>query len=624
VKVIGTAGHIDHGKSTLVRRLTGIDPDRLSEEKRRGMTIDLGFAWLELPSGPVSVIDVPGHEGFVKNMLAGATGVDVALLVVAADEGVMPQTREHLDILDLLGIEQGVVAISKTDLVDQDWLELVTEEVRTVISATRMAGSELVPVSGLSGTGVDKLVLALDGAVRRAETRADLGCPFLPVDRVFSLAGFGTVVTGTLHGGTLVSGREIEVLPVARRARIRSIQTHGQAVDAGNPGDRVALNLVGVDRHDVRRGDIVSPPARIRATRKFDARARVLDGGSQAIRHGAEVMLHIGTAEMPAKLSILDAESIDAGQEKWVQVRTSGEVVAVPGQRFILRLPSPARTIGGGEVVDVSPRHRRHDPAALERLYLMSSGATEDLVLGALLGPRPRRLGDIQLMLGRSESLIREGLEALAARREVVRLGDWFLSWETWTAVSERVHAQVQTFHNSFPLRPGVPREELRSRIGWPPAAWQALLPALEAAGVIRADSKTVALPTFQASLGEQEVAMAVLDRLRSQPHSPPTRTEIQNSTGATQDLFAALEREGRIVRLDADVYLDRGVFDEMVAATLSRIRASGTITVAELRDLFGSSRRYALAFLELMDARGITFREGDRRVLGKRGAACG
>jgi selenocysteine-specific elongation factor len=623
VKVIGTAGHIDHGKSTLVQRLTGIDPDRLAEEKRRGMTIDLGFAWLRLNSGVVSIVDVPGHERFIKNMLAGAAGIDVALLVVAADESVMPQTREHLDILELLAVEQGVVALSKVDLVDEDWLDLVTDEIRGVLAPTRLAESEIVRVSATTGRGVAELLVALDAATLRAPDRRDHGAPFLPVDRVFTLAGFGTVVTGTLHGGSLLSGQDVEVLPAGRRARIRSMESHGQTVSEGSPGDRVALNLAGIEHIEITRGDVVSPPSRIRPTHKFDARARVLESSSVPLLHGAEVMLHVGTAERTAKVSVLADGGIDPGREGWIEIRTGEAVVAMPGQRFILRLPSPARTVAGGEVVDIAPRHRRGDKTAVERLDRMLSGSTEDLLLAALAAPKPRTASDITFISGRSESLIRESLKSLADSREAVQLGNWFLSWDAWVALGQRVQALVETFHRNFPLRPGIPREELRSKIGWAPGPWQAALPVLESAGVVRAEGKTVALPAFQNMIGQESVALAVLEALRSQPYSPPTRKEIELASGATRDLFAALSREERIVRLDDDIYLDRASFDEMAVATLSQIRQSGAITVSELRDRFGSSRKYALAFLELLDSRGITRREGDRRVLGNRADVC-
>ncbi|HCG03407.1 MAG TPA: selenocysteine-specific translation elongation factor [Chloroflexi bacterium] len=623
VKVIGTAGHIDHGKSTLVRRLTGIDPDRLAEEKRRGMTIDLGFAWVCLKSGEVSIVDVPGHERFIKNMLAGAAGIDVALLVVAADEGVMPQTREHLDILELLAVQQGVVAISKSDLVDEDWLDLVTDEIRGLLAGTRLADSEIVRVSATNGRGVAELLEALDAAVLRAPDRGDDGAPFLPIDRVFTVAGFGTVVTGTLHGGSLISGQMVEVLPSGGRARIRSMESHGRTVPTGSPGDRVALNLAGIEHGGITRGDVVSPPSRIRPTRKFDARARVLESSSQPLHHGAEVMLHVGAAERTARVSVLAGGRIDPGKEEWVQVRIRDAVVAVPGQRFILRLPSPARTMAGGEVVDIAPRHRRSDATAMVRLGRMLSGSTEDLVLAALAAPKPRTLSDITLTLGRSESLIQESLKSLTDRRDIVRVGDWFVSWDAWVALGERVRTVAETFHRNFPLRPGIPREEVRSKTGWGPGPWQAALPALVSAGFVRTEGTTVALPTFQSMIGQEGVARAVLDALRSRPYAPPTRKELELASGATPDLFAALSRQERIVRLDDDIYLDRDVFDEMVDGTLSQIRESGAITVSELRDRFGSSRRYALAFLELLDARGITRRDGDRRVLGSRAGAC-
>ncbi|HZU14110.1 MAG TPA: selenocysteine-specific translation elongation factor, partial [Chloroflexota bacterium] len=347
MKVIGTAGHIDHGKSTLVERLTGIDPDRLEEEKRRGMTIDLGFAWLTLPrSGPVSIVDVPGHERFVKNMLAGVGGIDAALLVVAADEGVMPQTREHIDILSLLDIRAGVIAITKCDLVDAEWLELVRLDVTDAVAGTSIADLPIVPVSARTGEGLPELVEALDAAAAQAEDRVDGARGYVPVDRVFSAAGFGTVVTGTLHDGSIGVGETWELMPGHRLVRIRSLQVHRQPAQTAGPGARVAVNLAGIDYQEVKRGDVLAYPGSVGETKRFDARLTVLPSAPFSLAQGLPVSLHVGAAERQATLALLDRDELAPGTAGWVQLRTTDELPVVAGQRFIVRLPSPARTVG--------------------------------------------------------------------------------------------------------------------------------------------------------------------------------------------------------------------------------------------------------------------------------------
>src|SRR5205823_1324692 len=363
--VVGTAGHIDHGKSTLITALTGIDPDRLAEEKRRGMTIDLGFAHMWLRSGrEIGIVDVPGHARFMRNMLAGAHGLDAVLLVVAADEGVMPQTREHLEIVDLLEVRRGLIALTKIDLVDDDWLALVIQEVRTALRGTSLEDAGVVPVSALTGAGLPELAAALDGLLEEAEPRRDSGRPRLPIDRVFTMSGFGTVVTGTLVDGTLHVGDELEVMPSGRRVRVRGLQRHNEKAESVGPGNRVAANLSGAEKHELARGDVLAPPGALRPARRVDARVRVLASAPRPVRHGASVLLHTGTAEVSCRVIVLEGDEIAPGAEGWAQLYLERPIAASAQDRFVLRLPSPATTLAGGVFVDVAPRkHARHDSA---------------------------------------------------------------------------------------------------------------------------------------------------------------------------------------------------------------------------------------------------------------------
>ncbi len=366
--VIGTAGHIDHGKSTLITALTGIDPDRLAEEKRRGMTIDLGFAHLRLPSGlEVGIVDVPGHARFIRNMLAGTHGLDAVMLVIAADEGVMPQTREHLEIIDLLDVRRGVVVLSKVDLVDAEWLELVTSEVKAVLKTTSLDGAPLIPFSAVTGQGKPELVATLDELLEGAASRPDLDRPRLPIDRVFTMSGFGTVVTGTLVDGALNVGDELEIVPAGRPARVRGLQQHNRSVETASPGSRVAANLAGVEKDQLARGDVLARPKTLGSTRRVDATVRVLESAPQPLAHGVELLLHTGTSEVGCRVMVLDGDAIAPGRQGWVQLYLERPIAAAAQDRFILRIPSPSATIAGGRFVDVQPRkHARHDSVVRE------------------------------------------------------------------------------------------------------------------------------------------------------------------------------------------------------------------------------------------------------------------
>ena len=621
MNVIGTAGHIDHGKSTLVHRLTGMDPDRLSEEKRRGMTIDLGFAWLTLPSGrEASIVDVPGHERFVKNMLAGAAGVDVALLVVAADEGVMPQTREHLDILDLLDVRQGVVALTKADLVDSDWLDLIRDDVRTVLRGTSLQGSPMLAVSAVTGSGLPDLLQALDQKIAAGPGRRDRGRPFVPVDRVFSVTGFGTVVTGTLHDGSLWEGQDVVIEPGARQTRIRTLQSHRAHVAEAGPGSRVALNLQGVSTQEVARGDVVEPPGSVVVTSRLDARVRVLPTSPIALRHGMSVSLHLGAAEVDATTIVLSGAEIEAGSAGWVQFRLRAPLAAARDQRLVVRLPSPVRTVAGGTVVDLTPRHRRADGRALRRLDDLLSTEPATVVRAALDFERPATLDEAAFRCGLSGEATHAAVQQLLNAGEVRRLGTRYLLTDRWNRVAERARTALVTFHAEFPLRPGMSREELRSRAGWRYPDWPEVARALTEAGTIREVGPLVSLPDHAGgTAGRRADAEAVLQCLVKDRYSPPSGARLLAESGADEALLAAMVVEGEIVRVESGLYFDRATYKTMVERVVESIRRDGPIAVATVRDMFGTSRKYALALMEHLDDERITRRQGDLRGLGSR-----
>ena len=618
--VVGTAGHIDHGKSTLVLALTKIDPDRLEEEKRRGMTIDLGFAYMQLPSGRrVGIVDVPGHRRFLKNMLAGVHGMDAVLLVIAADEGPMPQTREHLAIIDLLGIEHGVVVLTKADLVDDGWLGLVREEVTALLTATSLRQARIVAVSSTTGAGLGELRAALDAELAKTAPRPDVGRPRLPVDRSFAMSGFGTVVTGTLVGGALQQGAELAVLPAGRRVRIRGLQQHNRPVDEARPGSRTAVNLSGLDHSEVRRGDVLALPGTLPASRRLDARLVVLPG-VPPLRHHQQLQMYHETSEVMIELSLLERDELRGGEAGWVQLFTTQPVVALDGDRFILRVPSPAATVAGGVIVDSAPRrHRRRDAvvladlAARERADPATSAVLE-------LGKHSWGLGESELAgrLGVSPARMETMLAPLVEPGAARRLGSRWLTREQWERSLSRVLSSLNAYHEAQPLRRGMPKEELRSRTGIPAELFAELLTALTAELIVVDQGGEVAAPAHHPALtAEQETAIgAFVAELEGQPFNPPPLPDLVRRYRLTPALLQYVVADGRVVRINDDTAFARSAYDDAVRRIRLHLREHRTLTVAAARDLLGSSRRYVLPLLEWLDAQKITRRVGDDRIL--------
>ncbi|HEY8814215.1 MAG TPA: selenocysteine-specific translation elongation factor [Candidatus Dormibacteraeota bacterium] len=607
--VVGTAGHIDHGKSTLITALTGIDPDRLAEEKRRGMTIDLGFAHMSMPSGrEIGIVDVPGHARFMRNMLAGAHGLDAVLLVVAADEGVMPQTREHLEIVDLLEVRRGIVVLTKADAVDDAWLELVAAEVRETIAGTALAGAELIPVSAVQGQGLPELVTALDALLDGAEPRSDLGRPRLPIDRVFTMSGFGTVVTGTLVDGRLSVGDEVEVVPTGLLTRIRGLQRHNQTVQSVSPGTRVAVNLTGIEKSEVARGDVLAPPETLRSTRRIDAHVRVLESAPRALRHGAEVLLHTGTAEVGCRVIVLEGDSIEPGHEAWVQLYLERAIAAGVNDRFVLRVPSPPITVAGGRFVDVDPRkHPRHDNAVSESLDRRAAGEG----LQEELRKYSRGVSVAALMKATMAS------EPDFSRLDARRFGDWLIATDAWTTLGDRATKEVSAYHAAHPLRPGMAREELRSRLRLHSSSFPVVLAALLAEGRLVDRLGAIALPDHRAAIDSGDGAAGkLLELLGREPFAPPSLPEAMQQSGAGPEVLRALAQSGAIVRLSDDIAFTKEGYTDAVGMVKELIAATGSVTVAQLRDRMGASRRPVLALLEHLDGAKVTRRVGDQRIL--------
>jgi len=464
MRVIGTAGHVDHGKSTLVRRLTGIDPDRLAEEKAREMTIDLGFAWLKLPNNDtVGIVDVPGHRDFIENMLAGVGGIDAVLLVIAADEGVMPQTREHLAILDLLGLKNGLIVLTKIDMVDNDpdWLDLVEQEVRDSLAESALADAPLLRVSAHTGAGIDALVHAIQAMLSDLPERADINQPRLPVDRVFTMSGFGTVVTGTLTGGALHVGDEIEIVPQNLRARVRGLQSYKQSVEVAYPGSRTAVNLSGIERSAIQRGSTLARVGMMRPTQLIDAQFRLLKDAARPLKHNTIVKVFSGTQEAQGFVRLLSDEMLTPGQEGWIQIRLDEPLAVMPADRYILRIPSPAETIGGGFVVNPYPERRwkRFQPHVIHDLQTRLEGSPTQRLAQVALGREPLTLGALAKASGlpttQAQTVLRDAIDEglMTALNE-----ELFIATATYNALRREMLTTVERFHAENPLRVGMPR----------------------------------------------------------------------------------------------------------------------------------------------------------------------
>jgi len=619
--VIGTAGHVDHGKSTLVHALTGIDPDRLAEEKAREMTIDLGFAWLTLDGEEVGIVDVPGHRDFIENMLAGVGGIDLALFVIAADEGVMPQTREHLAILNLLEIPRGVIALTKTDLIDDpEWLELVTLEVGEAIgrAAPALARAPIVPVSARSGAGLDTLRSVLSASLRESSATPDLGRPRLPIDRVFSLPGFGTIVTGTLLDGRFHVGDEVEVQPGGLPGRIRGLQTHKTKRDVALPGSRVAVNLAGIDREALRRGQVVVGRGALQPTTLLDCAYRHLSDADAPLSHNAAVKLFIGAAEVAAHARVIGRDEIAPGAEGWLQLATAEPVAAVRGQHFILRRPSPGSTLGGGRILNPRPgrRHRRFRPEAVARFEALAHDAPDELLLGVLARGGALSSAAVVERAGVSPADGRAAMDALLATGQVLAIGKQVMLPATWRAWQERAAAELARAHAESPLRPGLEREELRSRLQLAPALFNALRDALLAEGAVVEDGAFLRLPGHAVRLSaEQEAAAArLLALLAAQGVNSPSVKECRALVGDA--LYTALVDLGRLRPINEEVVYSMPVYNDLLARLKNHLQTHGAITAAEARDLLATSRKYAIALLEHLDELRLTRRAGDTREL--------
>ena len=629
--IIGTAGHVDHGKTLLVKALTGIDTDRLVEEKKRGITIELGFAHLDFDDGTqAGIVDVPGHEKFIKNMLAGAGGIDLAMLVVAADEGFMPQTVEHLGILSLLGIQDGLVVITKCDMADPEWVEMVKEDVRTHVEGTFLEGKPVFTVSAYTGQGIPELRQALKELVQKAAEK-NMRTPFrLPIDRVFSVDGFGTVVTGTLIEGSVSNGDMAEILPGGVQARVRNLQVHDRDVETAYAGQRVAINLAGVKKADLGRGDVIARPGSVRTSLMLDARLQNLKNSQRTILSGSQVHLYHGSAVRLCKVVLLDRDALQPGESCYAQLRLTEEIAAKRGDRFVIRFYSPLETIGGGVVLDDLPRrHKRGDQAVLEALAIRESGSGDDQLV-QLVAEHGHSLPTLEKLVA-PQNLDREelgrSLEELTSAGKVLQpLPGRYLAASVFDAIWDSCRGLLEQYHRQNPLHAGMKVAELRQKLlkNTDQAVADAILAALAREGKIKAVADRYALADFAVHLTKRQSAIRekLLQTYRKAGLEVPGLDEVIASfppaeQGDCRQVVESLVSGGGLVMLTPQLCLHSQVYAQVCDKTRDFMAEHQELTLAEFRDLLGTSRKYALAVLEYYDKNKILKKDGDVRRLG-------
>ena len=615
--VAGTAGHVDHGKSTLIRALTGIDPDRLQQEKSRGMTIELGFAWLQLENGAeVSIVDVPGHERFVKHMIMGAGGFDIALLIVAADEGIMAQTREHLAILDLLEVRNGIVVITKSDIADDELAELVELEVDDELAGTSLEGSNAVRVSALNGEGLDQLRQEIQRITQGIQPRVDRSEPRMYVDRSFNIAGFGTVLTGTLDRGSFTTGDSVVMLPSGGKGRIRGLQTHGETLDEVAPGNRVAVNVNGISSGEAPRGEAVVRNGSYGTTRVFDTSLNPVRHAPRSIRHNHKLTVFAGTWEEPATVRLLSGNSQNGDQSGFAQIVMHNPRPLAVADRFVLRDTND--TLGGGTVLVIdAPRRKRNDPATLEALARLIDSTGPEFVCQHLADAEIATPADLARRSGMPSGEMRDQLDSLCESGRVLQLaaggtdGDLYVTRENWSEISTRISTTVTDYHRTYPLRPGIPRQALRTASSFDAHSFEAVINQLEADGTLRTQGTAVRAAEFQPELDslQQAEADTYVDSLRRGGYSPPSGTRID------PELLAVLAAKGEVV-VAGDVVFEAAIFNQMRSAVINHCQHNGEVSINDVREMFDTSRKYSLALLEQLDRDNVTMRIGDLRRL--------
>ena len=631
--ILGTAGHIDHGKTSLIRAVSGIDTDRLKEEKQRGITIELGFASLDLPDGQhVGIVDVPGHEKFVKNMVAGATGIDIVAMVIAADEGVMPQTREHMEICTLLGVRHGFVVLTKIDMVDEEWLELAIDDIRTFTQGTFLEERPIVPVSSVTGEGLPDFIKALQTICTEVPKRKQTGLFRLPVDRVFTMKGFGTVITGTLVSGKITVGETIMIYPSRSKSKVRGIQVHNQSVNEALAGQRTAVNFQGLDISAVNRGDVLARPDTLSPSYMADLSLHYLASAPKPIKNRTRIRFHTGTSEIMGNMILLDRDELAPGDRAAVQVRLDAPVALVKEDRYVIRSYSPVRTIGGGEVLDPIPaKHKRFRPEISDSLKALISMPPEDVIDFHVrqAGFQGTEYTDLRLVTNLPDKKLETAIGAMLSRRTLIMVDRdrrLYVHADTFAYLRQLVLDQLATYHAKNPLKAGMPREELRSKF---PRHIHPKLGPLVVNQMLKneelaAAEETVHLTTHKVSLAvdQSQLQDKILQAYRQGGITPPYFKDIcqslQVSPRDAQDVLQLLVEKGQLVKIKGDLYFQRAVIEDLRERLVAFLRDKGAITTPEFKDMTGASRKYVIPLAEYFDTVNVTIRVGDTRQLRK------
>jgi len=629
--ILGTAGHIDHGKTSLIKALTGINTDRLKEEQIRGITIELGFAYMNLPSGQhLGIVDVPGHEKFVKNMVAGATGIDIVAMVIAADEGIMPQTREHMEICTLLGIQHGLVVLTKVDLVDEEWQEMVSDEIGKFVQGTFLEGKAIVPVSSATGQGLPEFVKALDDLSKIVTPRSSAGIFRLPVDRVFTMKGFGTVITGTLASGKVRIGDMIMIYPSEITSKVRGVQVHNESVDEAEAGMRTAVNFQGLEKASVNRGDVLSGPNALISSYMLDVSLHFLKSNKKSMKNRTRVRFHSGTSEILGNLILLDREELAPGEKAAVQLRLDAPLALVKDDRFVIRSYSPVRTVGGGHVLNPIPqKHKRFKSEVIEGVKGLAENSPEDIVSYHLKesGYRGAAFSELKIMTNIPEKQLDQIMQGLLSKRNAIQIdreNRIYIHSESFEKLKKETHEYLAAYHKANPLKAGMPKEELKSKF---PASLSVklfnllLVQSVKEKEIVQ-DENTISLAAHQVSLGadQADVRDKILEAYMKGGLTPPYFKDVSKSlnieAAQAKEVLTLLIDEGHIVKVKEDLYFHVKALDDLKKKIVDFLAAKGEMGPSDFKDMTGLSRKYLIPLLEYFDSKNVTIRVGDIRKL--------
>ncbi|MCF8067199.1 MAG: selenocysteine-specific translation elongation factor [Desulfobacterales bacterium] len=629
--ILGTAGHIDHGKTTLIKAVTGVNTDRLEEEQRRGITIVLGFADMTLPSGlHVGIVDVPGHEKFVKTMVAGATGIDLVAMVIAADEGIMPQTREHMEICSLLGIKHGVVVLTKVDMVDEEWLEMVTEDIRSFMEETFLEDAPIIPVSGVTGQGVPELINTLDEVCQTITPRSSSGLFRIPVDRVFTMKGFGTVITGSLASGKISVGDIIRIYPSEITSKVRGIQSHGKMVETAEAGMRTAINFQGIEKELVNRGDVLAYPDTLTTSYMLDVSFRYLKGNKKPLKNRTRVRFHAGSSSIMCNLILLDRDELLPGETVAVQLRLDRPVTLVKDDPFVIRSYSPVMTIGGGRILNPVPqKHKRYQGDIVNELNAMADGSPEEIVDYQVraVGFKGVSFASLKIMTNLQDKKLDIILQGMLSKKDatlVDKENRIFIHHQSLELLQNKISEFLVQFHKKNPLKEGVSKEEIKSHL--PPVIniklFTLLISQMEKEKLIRQDADLVALTGHKVSLGvdQEEVKKLILETLIKNDLTPPYFRDICKTINIDskrgKDVLNLLIKEGKVIKIKDELYFFKEAINALQEKLIGFLKNNGELTTPQFKDMTGVSRKYLIPLIEYFDDQRVTIRVGEVRQL--------